>query len=107
MMTIEEILKDLSPRAQIGARIYLPILSRWIADAGWDTVREALYVQSAPAWYKAVRKRMTDAERDADDKRALAAVNALAIRKSEQIVCEQELLQSIVTTLISVLLAKL
>lgn len=106
-MTIKEIIKELSPQAQSLALTYVPVLSRWVADAGWEAVRRALYVKSVPAWYKAIRKRMTDDERDADDKRAKNVVAELAAHKATQIARERDLLQSIVTMLISALLAEL
>jgi hypothetical protein len=82
-------------------------LSRWVADAGWEAVRQALYVKPVPSWYKAIRRRMTDDERDADDKRARAVVYQMAIHKAALIARERSLLQSVMTMLISALLAKL
>jgi len=106
-MTVDEILHDLSPQAKMLGNTYLPILSRWIADAGWEAVRKALYVQSQQNWYRAIRKRMTPAERDADDTRAKATVRQMAVSKAQAIAQERSLLQSMVTLIISALLAKI
>jgi hypothetical protein len=106
-MKIEEFIDSLKPELQNVAQAYLPILTRWAADAGWDAVRENLYAKKVPSWYRAIRKRMTAAERNADDKRALMLVKTLALHKADLIAKERNLLQQIVTLLISVLLAKL
>jgi len=106
-MTIEEFILTLKPGLQDSARAYLPIVARWAADVGWDAVRKSLYAGSVPSWYKTIRKRMTDAERDADDKRARLLVANLAALKAEVIARERSLLQEIVMLLISALLAKL
>lgn len=107
-MNTEEFIATLKPGLHETARMYLPILSRWAADAGWDAVRSSLYARLEPSsWYRAVRKRMTSAERAADDKRAKELVHGLAIRKAELIARERNLLQQVVTLLIPALLAHL
>ena len=106
-MTISEFIGTLKPELQNVAQAYLPILVRWAADEGWDAVRQNLYAKKIPSWYRAIRKRMTDTERDADDKRALMLVKTLAIHKTALIAKERNLLQQIVMLLITALLAKL
>jgi hypothetical protein len=107
-MNTEEFIATLKPDLQPIAQAYIPILSRWAADAGWDSIRSSLYARLEPSsWYRAVRKRMTPTERDADDKRAKEAVRLLSLRKSELIARERNLLQQVVTLLIPFLLAHL
>lgn len=106
-MTIKEIIKELSPQAQALVLTYVPVLSRWVADAGWEAVRKALYVQEQQGWYRAIRRRMTVDERTADDERAKALVKSMAAQKAQMIATERSLLQSIVTMLITALLAKI
>jgi hypothetical protein len=106
-MTIDEFIASLKLELQNVAQVYLPILTRWAADEGWNVVRQNLYAKKVTSWYRAIRKHMTDAERDADDKRALSIVKMLAIHKADLIDKERDLLQQIVTLLITALLAKL
>jgi len=106
-MTTDEFITTLKPELQGTAEAYLPIISRWALDSGWETIRTTLYARKSPLWYQSVRKRMTAAERDADDKRARELVHRLAIQKAELIARERGLLQQIVTLLITALLRQL
>ena len=106
-MTRDEFIATLKPEMQLVARAYLPILSRWAIDSGWDTIRQVIYARKSQMWYQSIRTRMTPTERDADDKRAKELVRTMAIRKAELIARERNLLQQIVTLLISALLADL
>lgn len=89
------------------AKLYVPVLTRWVNEAGWGIVRSALYAQSQLSWYKAVRKRMTTSERLADDKRAREWVKALGTSKAERVRRERMVIQAVITQLPPALLAKL
>ena len=106
-MTIDEFISELPVTSQDVASLYLPVLTRWVNEAGWDIVRSALYAQSQLSWYKAVRKRMTTSERLADDKRAREWVKALGKSKAERVRTERSVIQAVITQLLTLLLAQL
>lgn len=106
-MTLEEFIASLPASQRDLARLYLPVLTRWTTEAGWDTVRKALYVQSQITWYRAVRKRMTTKERLADDERARLWVKAMARSKTERVLRERVFMQAIVAQLLVALVKNL
>lgn len=106
MTTIEEFIAGLPPGRQELAGLYLPVLTRWVGEAGWDMVRKTLYVSSQLSWYKALRKRMTPTERMTDDRRAYEWVKAMGGQKAERVRKERAAVQLILTQLLSALLAK-
>jgi len=106
-MTTKQFIADLPFGQQDLARLYLPVLMRWVNESNWDIVRSALYAQSQVSWYRAVRKRMTTSERLADDKRAREWLRAMSKSRAERVRVERKAVQAVITKLLTVLLTKL
>jgi len=89
--------------------LYIPVLSRWVADAGWDTVRKWLYAyeDNDNQWYIDLLNRMTVEEHREEDERRLAAVKALGADKHMRIEKERMFLRELVNTLITKLISRL
>jgi len=90
-------------------KLYMPAISRWVADAGWDAVRKWLYAYNGndDDWYIAILKRMTVGEKRAEDKRRLAAVRAMGTDQYRRIEQERMFLRTLVDSLITNLVGKL
>jgi len=106
-MNIKQFIADLPFGQQDLANLYLPVLMRWVDEAGWNVVRSSLYAQTQVSWYRAVRKHMTTSERLADDKRAREWVKAMGKTRAERVRVERRAVQAVITKLLTVLLTKL
>ena len=102
---INEHLEDQSARALAG--VYLPVISRWAADEGWEVIRKWLYTFGDISWNREILHKMTVPERRAEDARRLAVVKHLSIDNARRIIQERALLQQIFTSLFTALMGNL
>lgn len=89
--------------------LYLPVIARWAAKAGWDAVRKWLYAWKGQdsEWYIYILSKMDVEERRAEDKRRLAVVKKMGSENYMRIQKEKVFLQTIMETLLKHLISGL
>lgn len=84
---------------------WIPILKRWAKKDGVAVVGQWLYAYpyKDTSWYRRLLRHMTLTEARKETKRRKAALRQYGIRNAERIVWEREMLQALVTKMITAL----
>ena len=88
---------------------WIPILKRWAKKEGIEVVGRWLYnyQYKDASWYRQLLRHMTVPERRREDKHRKLILHEMCITNAERIVREREMLQQLVTKLITLAFASL